>query len=252
MKSLIFIFLIFLSFKPVLAQLRCEALMHSIQNTRTEEWDDVKVLVSEMTLFGKQVEVRRVERSQLIKGRTIFAENLGGDDAFFIGLNSAGHMYLVANVYRYDGKFAFEKPQLNTRSSLLDKGMVVRIEDPDGVVQDQIIDYFKKNGAPRSLDCAAGVCKLVGEAAGIRMANNIRQRVLPTELMRKLVTQGVKGRDGQQKKVQLFIIGNAEPETIIQAADRAGRQYMRALAPYAAGAGLASVGVIATFINLFL
>lgn len=219
---------------------------------RTEHWDDVKVLVSQMTIYDRQVTVRRVERSELIRGRTIFAENLGGDDAFFVGLNSAGHMYLVANVYRYDGKLAFEKPQLNTRSSLLDRGLVIRIADPEGKIQDQIIAYFRQKGPPRSLDCAAGVCKLVSEAAGIELAQNVRQRVLPHELMRQLITQGVRGTDGRRQQTQLFVIGNAEPQTVLQAAERVSRQYIRTATPYLAGAGLATVGIIATFVNLFI
>ncbi len=249
--ALLPLILIFLQL-PVFAQQKCAGYFTAPKVERYEEWDDVKVLVTEATLFGKKVELRRVERNQLIKGRTVFAENLGGDDAFFIGLNSAGHMYLVANVYRYDGKFAFEKPQLNTRSSLLDKGLVLRIEDRDGRIQDEIIDYLKNKGAPRSIDCAAGVCKMMSEASGIQLAENLRQTILPNELLKKLITKGVRGADGHPKKVQVFIIGNSDPQTIIQASERASRQYVKALAPYAVGVTVAATGIIASFINFFL
>lgn len=220
------------------AQMSCKSI-HS-----TEEWDDLTVHVSNMTILDQQVEVRRVDKSQLINGKAVLGESLGGDEAFFIGLNTAGHMYMVANVYRFDGKFAFEKPDLKTRSSLLDRGLVVRIEDKDGNIQDQIIDYLKRNGPPRAIDCAAGVCKILSRAADIKLANSIRQSMLPKELIQKLITQGVHGADGKPKKVQVFILGNMSPEMIFQASDKAAKNYVHA--------ALNSYRLLPKFLRLFL
>lgn len=244
MRYSLFLLTFFIALKAS-PQITCGELF-DFENARAvkgieEQWDDVTAVVSTTQLFGREVEIRRVDRSQLIRGKVLFGESIGGDSAIFIGLNSAGHMYLVANVYRYDGKFAFEKPALNTRSSNLDRGLVVRIDDPDGKLQDQIIAYFKNNEAPRAIDCSAGACKVVGAATGVKLASTVRETVLPSQLLRRLVIEGVKNPDGSARKAQLFALGNGDPTVIIQAADRASRKYVQLLGNEAVK--LATVGI---------
>ncbi len=246
----LFLILLFISVLSQ-AQIKCSAIANASLETRVEYWNDVKVVVNTGTLFGKVIDVRRVDRTQLHNGM-FMGEELGGDDAFFIGLNSGGHMYLVANVYRYDGKVAFERSTIREKSSWLDKGIVLRVEDPDGKIQDQIIDYFKKNGAPRSVNCAAGVCKVLSESSELQVARGIRQTVIPSALIRNIVLNGIKGPQGQRKEAQLFVIGNADPKTVIDASDRLVQRYYRTLKPYAVTAGVASLGLISTLISWFL
>lgn len=233
------------------AQIKCSAVAQSAVETRVEYWEDVKVMVNTGILFGKAIDVRRVDRTQLHNGM-FMGEELGGDDAFFIGLNSGGHMYLVANVYRYDGKVAFERSTIREKSSWLDKGIVLRVEDPDGKIQDQIIDYFKKNGAPRSVNCAAGVCKVLNESSELKVARGLRQTVIPSELIRNIILNGIKGPHGEKKEAQLFVIGNADPKTVIDASDRLVQRYYKTLKPYAVGASVASIGLISTLISWFM
>ncbi len=246
----LFLILVFISVLSQ-AQIKCSAIANASLDTRVEYWDDVKVMVNTGVLFGKVIDVHRVDRTQLHNGM-FMGEELGGDNAFFIGLNSGGHMYLVANVYRYDGKVAFERATIREKSSWLDKGIVLRVEDPDGKIQDQIIDYFKKNGAPRSVNCAAGVCKVLNESSELQVARGIRQTVIPSALIRNIVLNGIKGPQGQRKEAQLFVIGNADPKTVIDASDRLVQRYYRTLRPYGVTAGVASLGLISTLISWFL
>lgn len=244
------LFLLFISIVSH-AQIKCSAIANASVEPRVEYWDDVKIVITPGVLFGKAIDIHRVDRTQLHNGM-FMGEELGGDNAFFIGLNSGGHMYLVANVYRYDGKVAFERSTIREKSSWLDKGIVLRVEDPDGRIQDQIIDYFKKNGAPRSVNCAAGVCKVLNEAAELRVARGVRQTVIPSELIRNIILNGVKGPNGQRKEAQLFVIGNADPKTVIDASNRLVQRYYRTLRPYVVGAGAASIGLISTLVSWFL
>ncbi len=216
-----------------------------------EVWGNIEVRVSRETLFGNEIEVRRVGRSQLIDGKSLFGEDLGGEDAVFIGLNSLGHMYLVANVYRYDGKMAFEKPTLNTRSSILDRGLVLRIQDTDGTLQDQIIDYFKENGAPRAIDCSAGACKVMNNSTGIQLARTYKQMLMPEELVKKIVVEGVKNSKGEDLQVQLFVIGNGSVEAPIAAAERQRQTLITRVGNIAVQGVISVYGLVSVFTSLF-
>ncbi len=242
MKWTLFLLLIFSINISAYAQLSCHSLYETSTPKRVEEWDDVKVLVTEQKLFGKDVEIRQVSRDQLLHGETLLGESLGGDEAIFIGLNSLGHMYLVANIYRFDGQFAFEKPKYNPKSSHLHKGLVLRIEDRDGKLQDQIIAYFKKNGPPRAIDCASGVCKVLSRSSEIQLATSLKQKLLPKELFKKIVVDGVREKDGTKKEVQVFVLGNSNPELILKAADRYAESMVNT----------ATSGILPTFLMGFL
>lgn len=250
--KMILLLVLSLSLSLAQAQVRCSAIVDASMESRVENWDGVNVVVTPKLFEGQWIEMRRVQRSQLIGGHSMMGELLGGDTAFFIGLNSGGHMYLVSNVYRYDGKFGFDNSTLRQSTSVLDRGIVLRIQDRDGSIQDQIINYLKQNGAPRAINCAAGVCRVMNESSQIRVARNLREVVLPSALIKRMILDGVRGSDGQQKKVQLFMIGNAEPETVIQSSDRLARRYYEGLRPYVVTAATASVALIATFISWFM
>lgn len=248
MKLLKLTFLILFIHSLAYAQVKCSDIAREGLSARTEIWDNVELLVTKNVLFGKLVDVYRVDRNQLHGGR-FMGEELGGDDAFFIGLNSGGHMYLVANVYRYDGKIGFEPGTVREKTSWLDKGLVLRIEDPDGRIQDKIIDYLKNNNAPRSVNCAAGVCKVLKKSAQIEVSSRIPETVIPSAMIEHLILNGYKTADGKRKPVQLFMIGNADPKTVIDASDKLVSRYYKALKPMAITFGLSSAGLLAGFLS---
>lgn len=241
-KIALFFILVFSINFNAYGQLSCHSLYDLSQVKRVEKWDDVKVLVTEQKLFGKHVTIRQVSRDQLLHGDSLLGESLGGDEAIFIGLNSLGHMYLVANVHRFDGQFGFEKPIYNPRSSILHKGLVLRIEDKDGKLQDQIIAYLKQHGPPRAIDCASGVCKVLSQSSNIELATNMKQKLLPKELFKKIVVDGVQDKDGTNRDVQVFILGNSNPEMILKAADRYAESMVKT----------ATLGLLPTFLMGFL
>ena len=244
--------LLFFISSVVQAQIQCIDITKTSLETRVEDWNDVKVIVTPQLLFGKLIDVRHIERSELLGGHKMMAELLGGESAFFIGLNSGGHMYLVSNVYRYDGKFGFDNSTLREKTSVLDKGLVLRIEDKDGSIQDNIINYLKEIGAPRAINCNAGVCKILNESSQIKIARNMKQIILPSALIENIIVKGIKNKNGTDKKIQMFVIGNSQPEAILKASDRLAQRYYKALVPYAATAATASLGLIATLVNWFL
>jgi hypothetical protein len=137
---------------------------------------------------------------------------------------------LVADLLRYDGKLLFETPGLNTRLDALDKGLILRIPDPDGKIQDAINEYFRINGAPRSLDCAAGLCKVLTQSAGVQLPGTFIDQVMPHKLMRRLIDEGASTADGRRIDVHVFMIGNGTPELVLKAAERAMYKQMSDLA----------------------
>lgn len=192
-----------------------------------EFYGEIAVTVDHELIFGQSVEVRHISRDQLIRQRHLLSDELDSDQAIFIGLNASGHVYLTANVYRYDGKLLYEKPGLD-KSGRLERGLVLRIEDPDSLFQDALSADLKARGASPSITCAAGLCELVNRTTGVKIAKGkgIYAHFSPTELVQKIIQLGLQDKNGRHLKVQVFMIGNGHAEALLKAARNQERRQL--------------------------
>ncbi|MBY0452623.1 MAG: hypothetical protein K2P92_06275, partial [Bdellovibrionaceae bacterium] len=73
------LFLLFISIVSH-AQIKCSAIANASVEPRVEYWDDVKIVITPGVLFGKAIDIHRVDRTQLHNGM-FMGEELGGDNA---------------------------------------------------------------------------------------------------------------------------------------------------------------------------
>ena len=167
------------------------------------------------TLWASKVNFLRVP-SQKLKSGKLLASNLNSSNALFIGIQPNGHMYIVTERYRFDGDFIHGTPTLK-ETNLLNEGIVIRLEDSDGSLKNSVENYFFENGAPKSLNCVSGVCKVLGSTNELTFDKRELSAFMPLSFLRKTIQQKVTDKFGRPVRVQLFILGDRDVNELVSA-----------------------------------
>lgn len=168
----------------------------------------------EITLFNKQVQALRVKSSDLKKG-LISTAKLAPEKAVFIGIDPYGHMYIVAGKYRFDGNM-FLKPSSLRSVNFLSQGIVIRIEDQDGAILNNVVNYLRNGATSSGLTCVGDACTIINQATDLNVNDERLYTNFPVRFLRQVIEHGFTSQTANGLDVQIIVIGDSDPKSLIR------------------------------------
>lgn len=154
------------------------------------------------TVYNTDINYQRVSSDHLKQGH-LPANLLNEEQAVFVGMTDRGHMYIVADGFRYDykGKSFFKRATQRKSNNLLSKGIVIKLEDLSGEIALGVEEFFEQNLNAKAISCIKGSCKAISHSGVININDNGMSSVLPSRFLKKYITNGIENS-------QLFVLGD--------------------------------------------
>lgn len=167
------------------------------------------------------------------------AQAIGGESDLFVGFLN-GHPYVVAGNQRFDGN-SFFKASKTLSSPALHEGIVVRVRDKQ--IKDNLERYLEKKTPLRELNCVVGACKVLRQGGDMRFQKGNVSFYTPQNLLRALVTKPIKGSNGENPPIEIFVIGSGNVDNQIALMKEVSLREGASLAQMVAGT-LAITGIV--------
>jgi len=163
---------------------------------------------------GKSIQFREIVSSSMRDG-FVRASELNPRNAFFIGIQSNGHAYLLKGAHRIDTSLFYGRPVLRDSNNVsFTTGFIMRIEDPSGETLKRLSVFFRNQAdreraqrSPRALTCVSGVCKILRSHAKVRLDGWGPRLLKPETFFRRLVLGAITDQKGKPLSVDLFMLG---------------------------------------------
>ena len=162
------------------------------------------------TVYKQEIQYQRVSSKHLKQGQ-LKADLIDDRDVVFIGLNMKGHMYIVADGYRYDykGRSFFKSAAARKNNNLLTRGIVIKLDDYTGEIAAGVEEFFAKNEGAKAISCIKGSCRAVSESGVVNFNDNGMSSLLPSNFLKNYIVNGVEGSE-------LFVLGDKSLSHITQ------------------------------------
>ena len=157
-------------------------------------------------IYGRDISFRRIS-SELLRQSKYSSKQLTPIDAVFIGIASNGHAYLLTGEDRFDGGLMFGD-SLAKKSTVLDEGIVVRLDDPEGKLQQAIDDFMTNKSLPRGVSCVSSLCKLLGRSVSVNVPSEYEKTIFPNTLLKMLLTSELRDYSGRKHTVSVYVLGD--------------------------------------------
>lgn len=154
------------------------------------------------TYKNELVSYKRVS-SEHLKRKFLAADLLNEEDAVFIGITEMGHMYLVADGFRYDykGRSFLKTATSKKDNNLLNEGVVIRLEDKTGEIAQGIDEYFLEHEGDKAISCIKGSCRALSHSGAIDLNEKSLNSILPSRFLKNYLKNGIENSE-------LFIVGD--------------------------------------------
>jgi hypothetical protein len=189
----------------------CEPILEHLS-----EVSDTEFIPQSETIFGQDLHYLRVPSRYLRQGILFSAKRLDSQSALFIGIEPNGHTYLLAGGTRYDGNSPTQEQSIR-KTKLLSSGIVIRIEDPDGKLTQNIEQYLNKHNEPFAFNCASGTCLITWRANQITIDEKRLRTIFPKVLLERYVDGVVRDGNGNELNLDVFVLGDSSLAGLIEA-----------------------------------
>lgn len=154
------------------------------------------------TFKNQLISYKRVSSDNL-KRNYLAADLLNEKEAVFIGITEMGHMYLVANGFRYDykGRSFLKKATAKKNNNLLNEGVVIRVEDKHGEIAQGIDEFFLEHEGDKAISCIKGSCRALSHSGAININDKTINSILPSRFFKNYLKNGIEGSE-------LYIVGD--------------------------------------------
>lgn len=203
-QSLVVLLILNIVFLPVSQAItNCNLLLEHIVKVHP----DAVVQKTQERLFGKDVAYTRIDTKHG-KDRAKASQLFSEPNSIYFAFNEFGHSYVVAGHYRFDGDILYTINNFNSKSDLLDKGIVIRI--PLTQEQRESLDSVLSNPEKfASLTCVGAACNALKQTYGIKFRTGKFPITLrPRSAIGRIIRDGLIDNKGALLPVELYLLNS--------------------------------------------